>query len=66
MNERITGHAVTEKPSVFERRMAEGHLIRTGHQLAGHYEGVGFERHLVRECCGKTETAPEIIADVNA
>jgi len=35
----------------FQCRMAEGHLTRTGHALTGHWEGQGFERHLVRECC---------------
>lgn len=36
----------------FQKRMAQGHLIRTGHQLTGYYVPVdtGIVK-LVRTCC---------------
>ena len=45
----------------FNRRMAQGHVNRTGHKLEAHQvSNDGVLWHTVRECCGEVE--PETLA----
>lgn len=42
--------------NAYNRRMAEGHKRRTGHDLVGYQASDdGVLWHTIRECCGETE-----------